>query len=654
MKLTQEQRTIERSGDFRQSNFRIAANAHAFEILSSRLYTDTRLAIVRELSTNAADSHIEAGNADKPFDVHLPNAMEPYFSIRDYGTGLSKENVETIYTTYFESTRNNSNDFTGALGLGSKSPFAYTDMFTVTSYHEGTMYVYSAFKGETGEPSIALVSETKTNKPNGLEIRIAIKPGDEHEFSQKAQQVYRFFKVRPNVTGARIEFPECTPKLSGSGWELYDGNAHARGKISVVMGNVCYAASRNKILHKLGYTGELVLHVPIGECSIAANREELQYDDRTIINLQKRVDKAQAEARKQINDSIGASATLLDKLIALKQFGNLLDFPIQDKTIPTKKDGIYKLRKLEMRGGDKLFIGYDRFDSELRPGHNSMYTFIELDVDNPDDPKSIKQKLKNNLRHWMQQRGSSIYYLATIEDSAEFEKTFGKPTIKLTDIPDAPRIHSGGGSGGTRTYIKRLEISCRYRERMCDMWENVLVTDKDPLDLTDAIAVPRKGYYTEFNGVQQTPSYAYSVATALGYNNIYGLPMNRYDKMREELGLDDLTEMARSHIENVVKTADDFTRAVFHHYDSYHDYNDEFLKAIDGLSPACTNLVKFLKTPNTPEVWRRLLRDFKLTMPAAENYLDTFKKRYPLIARLELRYVDLNDVLEYIKLKEKK
>src|SRR6185436_16663438 len=108
MKLQQDVLEVTRSGDFKERGFTIAGNAKAFDILSSKIYTDIPLAIVRELSTNASDSHTDAGCPELPFDVHLPNSLEPWFTIRDYGTGLSPENVENVYTTYFKSTRSNS------------------------------------------------------------------------------------------------------------------------------------------------------------------------------------------------------------------------------------------------------------------------------------------------------------------------------------------------------------------------------------------------------------------------------------------------------------------------------------------------------------------------------------------------------------------
>ena len=124
--------------------FRIRNSAKAFSILSSGLYANKIRAIIRELSCNAVDSHTAAGKADVPFDVHLPNQLEPYFAIRDYGTGLNHDQVTNIYTTYFESTKTNSNAFIGALGLGSKSPFSYTDNFTVTAIRDGIKGIYSA------------------------------------------------------------------------------------------------------------------------------------------------------------------------------------------------------------------------------------------------------------------------------------------------------------------------------------------------------------------------------------------------------------------------------------------------------------------------------------------------------------------------------
>jgi len=79
MKISTEANEVTRSHDFVESTFRIEGNAVMFGILSSKLYTNVPLAIVRELSTNAADAQVEAGNGDRPFDVRIPSHFDPRF-----------------------------------------------------------------------------------------------------------------------------------------------------------------------------------------------------------------------------------------------------------------------------------------------------------------------------------------------------------------------------------------------------------------------------------------------------------------------------------------------------------------------------------------------------------------------------------------------
>ena len=126
--------------------FSIKASPVAFDILSSKLYSNPILAIVRELLTNAYDSHKAAGKEDVPIKVNIPSYLEPSLIIRDYGLGLSKEDVMEMYTTFFSSTKSDSNDFTGCFGLGSKTPFSYTTSFSVNSYWNGTKYYFIATK----------------------------------------------------------------------------------------------------------------------------------------------------------------------------------------------------------------------------------------------------------------------------------------------------------------------------------------------------------------------------------------------------------------------------------------------------------------------------------------------------------------------------
>lgn len=306
--------------------FRIRNSAKAFNILSSGLYANKIRAIIRELSCNAVDSHTAAGNTDTPFDVHLPNALEPYFSIRDYGTGLTHAQVTNIYTTYFESTKTDSNAFIGALGLGSKSPFSYTDNFTVTAIKDGRKGIYTAFINEQGVPSIALMMEEETTDPAGVEVRFAVEERyDFDKFRQEAKYVYEYFKLRPVVSGnADFKFkdPEYKEKDIIPGVH-YLGDGHSRTSYAI-MGNIKYpieVPNADKALgglHGLLSCG-LVMEFNIGELDFQASREGLSYIPETIAAIKAKLEALNAQLAVHIAQEADKITNLWDRAIYLSK-----------------------------------------------------------------------------------------------------------------------------------------------------------------------------------------------------------------------------------------------------------------------------------------------------------------------------------------------
>lgn len=267
--------------------FAIKNSAKAFSILSSGLYANKIRAIVRELSCNAYDSHVAAGKADIPFEIHLPNSLEPWFSVKDFGTGLSVQEVQNIYSTYFESTKTNSNDYIGALGLGSKSPFSYTDNFSVTAIKNGIVGLFSCIINDNGIPSTVLMSTYNTTEPNGVEVKFSVNQKDDfYKFTNEAQEVLMYFPVKPNVKGSAgfsvkeqsyVE-KDIIPNVSII--SSYDSVA--------VMGNIAYKIDTGIIakhipdLSNLLAGSRLEIRFNIGELDIQASREGLSYIPSTI------------------------------------------------------------------------------------------------------------------------------------------------------------------------------------------------------------------------------------------------------------------------------------------------------------------------------------------------------------------------------------
>lgn len=276
----------QRSGNMRTASFNMKASAKGFRIISTTLYKDPILAIVRELTCNSWDAHIANGNTNTPIEVHLPNNIEPWFAVKDFGVGMSDEEIFGVYTTVFDSTKDDSNDAIGAMGLGSKTPFSYNNgqSFIVTSIKDGMKAVYSAYL-DNGEPAITcMVEPHPTDEAAGVEVKVPVNKEDFGRFIDAGKKVVPHFQ-NPSVNSNHdygIEFEHNDLYYTKSG--VYSTTVYA------VMGNVVYPIDSQFIDYQTvrGYFKKrnLYIHFGIGDLDVAASREELHYDDRTIENIQ--------------------------------------------------------------------------------------------------------------------------------------------------------------------------------------------------------------------------------------------------------------------------------------------------------------------------------------------------------------------------------
>ena len=121
MRIDSNTAAVESSGLGEQGAFSIKTTAAAFQLLSSGLYTNKIRAVVRELSCNAIDAHVMPGGSGKetPIEVKLPNTLDSQFYVKDSGPGLPHDKIMSLYTTYFDSSKQQSDDFIGGFGVGS-------------------------------------------------------------------------------------------------------------------------------------------------------------------------------------------------------------------------------------------------------------------------------------------------------------------------------------------------------------------------------------------------------------------------------------------------------------------------------------------------------------------------------------------------------
>ena len=365
MKLADRSVDVHSAGVVSTNRFKVAQTSKMFNILSNSLYSDKVMAVIRELSTNAYDAHIAAGNPN-PFLVRLPTYTDPNFTIRDYGTGLNQSDMEELYTTYGASNKNDSNDYVGCLGLGSKSPFAYTKSFTTSSYFNGTKYTYVAAMDESGVPTLNLLDVTPTKESNGLEISFAVKNNDFGEFSNKAVRIFHYFKQKPVIVGGNLKDPYSNKDIvfNDNSWRLCKLNnnsdlfPNAYNKIDssiiAIMGNIAYPVNislltgdGNKVEnetisrwnkasaiksdwkvfidHLHNTSMYLELDFGIGELDMDPSREGLQYTKQVIKTLKDKIQQVYSDLKDQSTAAIANSKTLVE---AIKNYNRVASWNI--------------------------------------------------------------------------------------------------------------------------------------------------------------------------------------------------------------------------------------------------------------------------------------------------------------------------------------
>lgn len=293
--------------------FKIKNSAIAFKILANNLYTNKIGTIVRELSCNAYDSQVKNGNPEQSFDIFVPSPTDPTFKIRDYGTGLTPEEMEELYVTFFGSDKNETNDLIGGLGLGSKTPFSYTDTFSVTSYKDGKKFGYELKRDENYNLTYTPFPAIDCDEPNGLKVEIPVEDSDIDTFIHEIKEFYRYNDLKPNFLNKEINIPKLDLKFKIKDLAAYSCPYKSDRSIRIRLSKVAYPLNMDRdvrsqefnkkceeyceknpdlseyslrnfiydLYYGNSYNNMLIVDFPIGALEVTASREALSLDERS-------------------------------------------------------------------------------------------------------------------------------------------------------------------------------------------------------------------------------------------------------------------------------------------------------------------------------------------------------------------------------------
>lgn len=278
-------------------------------MLSTGLYQKPMRTMIQETMFNAWDAHRMGNCQDKPIDIYINDTSG--LIIRDYGPGIHKKEIHPIYCIYGNSTKRDNDELTGGFGLGSKSPYAYADSFTVTSHHKGFkgMYVMNRVSEENqGGPGRSTIFEDIPTSESGLIVTIPLKNDND------MTRAYEYVKDILYLSGikARIHFKDETPEeifaetIPAGEW-IVDENSR-KNQLFAVYGGVryeiinddAYKAEFSFVQKMANLLGDMYIGFKPSTLTPLPSREGLNLNERTVATIKNQLELMEEKFRQML------------------------------------------------------------------------------------------------------------------------------------------------------------------------------------------------------------------------------------------------------------------------------------------------------------------------------------------------------------------
>lgn len=295
-------------------------SAKIFSFLSNFLYKDKERSVMTELCSNALDAHKEAGKESTPILVHLPTDLQKEFRVRDFGPGLSQTQIIQFLTKYGSSSKNQRADLVGGFGIGSKSPAAVTDTWTVNSHHNGEFSSYIIFINDRGIPNINKLF-TKETTETGLEVIVPTK--NSSAWHNAAQAVFEHYEVMPDIRGTSRHFTQVKFGHSYHGLANFHdrtSSSASTGSINVLMNRRSYELDSSKISIVNPFVVETYIPFEISSLSVSLSREDLQYDAKTIAAIETKLKTIHSKLKDEWKSMVSVKTDIYEYKLAASEF----------------------------------------------------------------------------------------------------------------------------------------------------------------------------------------------------------------------------------------------------------------------------------------------------------------------------------------------
>jgi hypothetical protein len=321
---------------------KMSIDADSVDVLMTNLtslYSNPVRAIVREYSANALDSHTKAGQT-KPVEITLPTESNPVFAVRDFGVGMSKDEIANVYSRYGLSTKTNNNSEIGGFGLGCKSALAIADRFDLVSVKDGVKTVAFIQKNARGVGVVHFVSEENTSEANGFLVSVPVDYNRVSSFREQATLFDTWAVGSALIDGTpnkAVQYQDnylpIAPAGEVSAWvEIKKASAfNARrwsygniwNNITFNIGGIAYElektwfrgndditaplSSEDKVISKVALMlsdNKAVINLPIGSIDLTPSREAIMITEKSVATLANSVRELADAVRPAFHDYI--------------------------------------------------------------------------------------------------------------------------------------------------------------------------------------------------------------------------------------------------------------------------------------------------------------------------------------------------------------
>jgi Histidine kinase-, DNA gyrase B-, and HSP90-like ATPase len=355
--------------------FTLTNNANIIELLSSKMYTKPYYAVVRELVTNALDAHLNAGLEQLPITVDLKIGTEftpTVLTVEDYGLGISPADFNNVFLNIGVSSKADSNQQHGGFGIGALSIFSVSDQAKFVTTHAGITYTYLLYRDSNNQnfPTANCIEQCAASADqSGTKVSIPIvhSYSANKELAQAILELTAFITPRPvlvsPLTNIKQQYENYLEFISGKHAQLATATAlfitadlgrlieGQRTELLIQVGEIVYQTNLKQRCEIWGRDsnipdlfirwGEdifyrdlddgrayLIVRVPIGVLTLAANREEISQTEANFSYLSTAITQAYADicqAYAQNLSSVvsgdGKSLTTLEQIKYAKAFG---------------------------------------------------------------------------------------------------------------------------------------------------------------------------------------------------------------------------------------------------------------------------------------------------------------------------------------------